>query len=268
MDLALWAPDHGVPAAELAAVLGLAPSAGRAVYADIDAKRRTAPTCTHAPALVEPVLAASPATRWAHLQERSLEPCSERCLSARSRWPGAAPRGAALSAWPPSCSALAATLQTLPDKPEETAAAPPRRCGSWPPAAPPCSAALAAPQLGRCSTRPAWRAGRAGRSASAACRWPTSPGASASWAWRCSPARRLDSPRGNRAARERGRTLRALLPRRRRPRDRRLHRMRQRRARADRLGQVPSRPGARRDLSAEAVALARAMRRSWAWMSG
>jgi NAD+ synthase len=41
MDLCLWAADHGTPAAEVAAALGLAPDHVEAVYRDIEAKRRT-----------------------------------------------------------------------------------------------------------------------------------------------------------------------------------------------------------------------------------
>ncbi len=42
MDLALWAVDHGVPVADLAAALGIAPAQAERVVADIEAKRRTA----------------------------------------------------------------------------------------------------------------------------------------------------------------------------------------------------------------------------------
>lgn len=41
MDLALWAYNHQVPAAELANVLGLTPEKAQFVYDDIEAKRRT-----------------------------------------------------------------------------------------------------------------------------------------------------------------------------------------------------------------------------------
>ena len=41
MDLALWALNHQVPAAELARVLGIGVAEAEAVYADIEAKRRT-----------------------------------------------------------------------------------------------------------------------------------------------------------------------------------------------------------------------------------
>ena len=42
MDLALWAGNHGAPAAELGAALGLSTEAAQRVYADIEAKRRAA----------------------------------------------------------------------------------------------------------------------------------------------------------------------------------------------------------------------------------
>lgn len=41
MDLALWALNHQVPAAEVARVLGIGVAEAEAVYADIEAKRRT-----------------------------------------------------------------------------------------------------------------------------------------------------------------------------------------------------------------------------------
>ena len=55
MDLALWAGNHGVPAAELGAVLGLSAEAALRVYTDIEAKRRAA-SYLHAAAetLIEP----------------------------------------------------------------------------------------------------------------------------------------------------------------------------------------------------------------------
>ena len=40
MDLALWASSHGVPAAQLAEVLGMSEERARNVYRDISAKRR------------------------------------------------------------------------------------------------------------------------------------------------------------------------------------------------------------------------------------
>jgi NAD+ synthase len=51
MDLALWALDHAVPAAELAEVLGLTADGAAAVYADIRSKRRAA-AYLHAPAVL------------------------------------------------------------------------------------------------------------------------------------------------------------------------------------------------------------------------
>ena len=55
MDLALWAHKHAVPAAELAAALGLSESQAGFVYADITAKRRATRYLHAAPVLVEPV---------------------------------------------------------------------------------------------------------------------------------------------------------------------------------------------------------------------
>jgi NAD+ synthase len=40
MDLALWALEHDLPAAELARALDMAPKAAQAVYDDIANKRR------------------------------------------------------------------------------------------------------------------------------------------------------------------------------------------------------------------------------------
>ena len=42
MDLALWSVNHGVPAAELGAALGLTELQATRVYDDIEAKRRAA----------------------------------------------------------------------------------------------------------------------------------------------------------------------------------------------------------------------------------
>ena len=42
MDLALWAHNHGVPVGDVAAGLGLTEDQARFIYADIDAKRRSA----------------------------------------------------------------------------------------------------------------------------------------------------------------------------------------------------------------------------------
>ena len=52
MDLALWALDHEVPAAELAAVLGIDEVRAEAVYADIRNKRRTTRYLHLAPVLL------------------------------------------------------------------------------------------------------------------------------------------------------------------------------------------------------------------------
>ena len=55
MDLALWAHNHAVPAAELAPTLGLTEAQAGFVYADIEAKRRGTRYLHAAPLLVEPV---------------------------------------------------------------------------------------------------------------------------------------------------------------------------------------------------------------------
>jgi NAD+ synthase len=55
MDLALWAYNHQVPAAELANVLGLTPEKAQFVYDDIEAKRRTTRYLHLPPVLVTPV---------------------------------------------------------------------------------------------------------------------------------------------------------------------------------------------------------------------
>jgi NAD+ synthase len=55
MDLALWAKNHGVPAAELASTLGLTPAQAELVYRDIDAKRRFTRYHHARPQLIEPV---------------------------------------------------------------------------------------------------------------------------------------------------------------------------------------------------------------------
>jgi len=52
MDLCLWAYNHGVPAAEVATVLGLLPPQVERVYRDIEAKRRVARYLHHAPVLL------------------------------------------------------------------------------------------------------------------------------------------------------------------------------------------------------------------------
>jgi NAD+ synthase len=52
MDLALWAKNHDVPAAELARVLSIETATAEAVYTDIDAKRRTTAYLHRPPVLV------------------------------------------------------------------------------------------------------------------------------------------------------------------------------------------------------------------------
>ncbi len=55
MDLALWAFNHGVEAARLAAVLGVGEEAADNIYRDIATKRRTTAYLHEAPVLIEPV---------------------------------------------------------------------------------------------------------------------------------------------------------------------------------------------------------------------
>jgi NAD+ synthase len=55
MDLALWARNHDVPAAELGRVLGISAEKAQFVYDDIDAKRRTTQYLHRPPVLIEPV---------------------------------------------------------------------------------------------------------------------------------------------------------------------------------------------------------------------
>jgi NAD+ synthase len=55
MDLALWAYNHGLPAADLAQRLGLEEARALAVYADIEAKRRTTRYLHGSAALIESV---------------------------------------------------------------------------------------------------------------------------------------------------------------------------------------------------------------------
>jgi NAD+ synthase len=55
MDLALWALNHGRPAAELAIVLGITETQAQRVYQDIEAKRRTTRYLHAKAALVEAV---------------------------------------------------------------------------------------------------------------------------------------------------------------------------------------------------------------------
>jgi NAD+ synthase len=54
MDACLWAHNHTVPAAEVAAVLGLAEAQVERVFRDIEAKRRAARYLHDAPVLVRP----------------------------------------------------------------------------------------------------------------------------------------------------------------------------------------------------------------------
>lgn len=55
MDLALWAHNHQVPAAELAQVLGIDAQQAERVYSDIENKRRTTRMLHLPPVLIEPV---------------------------------------------------------------------------------------------------------------------------------------------------------------------------------------------------------------------
>jgi NAD+ synthase len=55
MDLALWAHNHGVPAADLAEALNVTPERAQLVFDDIEAKRRTTEYLHRAPVLVEDV---------------------------------------------------------------------------------------------------------------------------------------------------------------------------------------------------------------------
>lgn len=55
MDLALWAFNHGVSAAELGSVIGLTEERANFVYEDIQAKRRSTEYLHRGPVLVEPV---------------------------------------------------------------------------------------------------------------------------------------------------------------------------------------------------------------------
>jgi NAD+ synthase len=55
MDLALWAHNHGLPAAALADALDVGEAQARFIYADIEAKRRTTHYLHARPMLVEPV---------------------------------------------------------------------------------------------------------------------------------------------------------------------------------------------------------------------
>jgi NAD+ synthase len=60
MDVALWAFNHGVPAAELAQYLRMTPDQARHVYADIESKRSATRYLHEAPVLVEPIFSLSP----------------------------------------------------------------------------------------------------------------------------------------------------------------------------------------------------------------
>jgi NAD+ synthase len=55
MDLALWAHNHGVVAAELAPVIGITEEHAKMIYEDIQAKRRATAYLHRAPVLVEDV---------------------------------------------------------------------------------------------------------------------------------------------------------------------------------------------------------------------
>lgn len=55
MDLALWAFNHGVPAAELAPVIEITPEHAALIYDDIQAKRRATHYLHRTPLLVDPV---------------------------------------------------------------------------------------------------------------------------------------------------------------------------------------------------------------------
>jgi NAD+ synthase len=55
MDLALWALNHNVPAAELGRVLGISAERAQFIYDDIEAKRRTTAYLHRPPVLIEKV---------------------------------------------------------------------------------------------------------------------------------------------------------------------------------------------------------------------
>lgn len=55
MDLALWAHNHGIPAAQLAPLLGIDSTQTEHVYADIESKRRTTRVLHLSPVLIESV---------------------------------------------------------------------------------------------------------------------------------------------------------------------------------------------------------------------
>jgi NAD+ synthase len=60
MDIALWALNHGRPAAELAAALGLSAAQAQRVYDDIEAKRLTTRYLHSKAVLVDPVAELAP----------------------------------------------------------------------------------------------------------------------------------------------------------------------------------------------------------------
>jgi NAD+ synthase len=55
MDLCLWAHNHGIPADEVAPIVGLTPAAVTNAFRDIEAKRRTTLVLHLPPVLIEPV---------------------------------------------------------------------------------------------------------------------------------------------------------------------------------------------------------------------
>jgi NAD+ synthase len=55
MDVALWAHNHGVPASDLGAALGLSEEQAQFIYTDIESKRRTTQYLHARPVLIEPV---------------------------------------------------------------------------------------------------------------------------------------------------------------------------------------------------------------------
>ncbi len=65
MDACLWAHDHGTPAGEVAAALGLAPAQVERVYRDIEAKRRATRYLHQPPLLVPAASAGGAGTRGA-----------------------------------------------------------------------------------------------------------------------------------------------------------------------------------------------------------
>jgi NAD+ synthase len=56
MDIALWAHNHGVPAIDVAAALGLTEDQAKYIYTDIESKRRATKYLHARPVLIEPVL--------------------------------------------------------------------------------------------------------------------------------------------------------------------------------------------------------------------